>query len=185
MNGAEVFPQETPPPKGAKLLEMMQLSMNGVEKSAIRMPPPLREASLLVMVQLVMVGEVEDATEMPPPAEALLLVMMQLVIVGVALLPTVMPPPKPEALLLVMMQFLMVGEASVPIRTPPPFPDVEPSLIVNPSRVASKPSAMVTTLPLSPPSILGADILVDSGPFSEIRVTFVLLLLPGANRIFS
>jgi hypothetical protein len=152
MIGAEESPQEMPPPKGAKLLEMVQLSMNGFEEFAKIMPPPLPEASLLVMVELVMVGEAEDATEMPPPAEALLLVMMQLV---------------------------MKGEASAPIRTPPPFPDVEPFLIVTPSRVASKFAAMVTTLPVPSPTIV-----VDSGPFNDLRVMLVLLVGPGPNRIF-
>ena len=90
--------------------------------------------------------------------------------------PKEMPPPA-KASLPVMMQLAMVGEEELPIRMPPPFSDVEPLVIVNPSKVALMPAAKVTTLPLLPPSIT-----VDSGPFSETRVMFVVL--PG-NRIFS
>jgi len=154
MNGAEEFPQEMPAPKGAKLWEMMQLSINGVEESAIIMPPPLREASLLVMVQLVMLGEEVDPTVMPPPEEAELLVMMQLV---------------------------MVGEELVPIRIPPPFPDVEPLVIVKPSRVELLSAEKVTTLPEGSPSGRAPSIKVDSGPFTDLRV----MVLLGGKRIFS
>jgi hypothetical protein len=102
--------------------------------------------------------------------------MMEFVMNGSEESPQEMPPPA-KASLSVMMQLAMVGEEELPIRMPPPFSDVEPLVIVNPSKVALMPAAKVTTLPLLPPSIT-----VDSGPFSETRVMFVVL--PG-NRIFS
>ena len=89
--------------------------------------------------------------------------------------PQEMPPPA-KASLSVMMQLAMVGEEELPHRMPPPFPNVEPLVIVNPSRVELLSGAKVTTLPLWPPSIT-----VDTAPFSEIRV---MVLLPG-KRIFS
>ena len=64
--------------------------------------------------------------------------------------PKEMPPPA-KALLSVMMQLAMVGEEELPIRTPPPFFDVEPLVIVNPSRVALMFAAKVTTLPVWSP----------------------------------
>jgi hypothetical protein len=101
---------------------------------------------------------------------------MEFVMNGVEEAPQLMPPPA-KASLSVMMQLAMVGEEELPILMPPPFSDVKPLVIVNPSKMALMPAAKVTTLPILPPSIT-----VDSGPFSEKRVMFVLL--PG-NRIFS